>query len=521
MGGNDIPYAHMSLRIHPLPPCRSPRPVLGFVYNFTMRPFIPYKNRYATMPTPTHSPFPVRHSPFANYWDTPFFVELLLLALTAPVLYFPGRFEGQEIGVAIGILAAGWLWRRLTIGVWFRRTPADWPLFFLFLVMLPISVWAAPGPLRVEYSIPRALILIWNFFLFWTVVSHAGRRRELFNLCVVGFGAVGVGIAVASLLGTAWPGKFPLIGPLLAQLPKPLAGIFGGREGGFNPNQVGGTLLYVLPLLIALAASGLIRRKAWRTWLPAGVAAAIVGGVLLLTQSRGSLLGLGAGVAFMLLFNWRWGRWLLLVGSLTVFIGLAVVPLDSLSSALESAENVEQVAGALTLGGRIEIWSRALYGIQDFSFTGMGLGTFRKIVHLLYPLFTIAPDYDFAHAHNFFLQMALDFGIPGLLALLTFYAVGITILLGTWRNSDSMQRVWSSGFLGTLVAQSIYSMTDAVAMGSKVNFVFWWLFALIFTVAQIYGRPNAADYATDIPFREGETLPTSTRPLPTTLRPTG
>ena len=429
------------------------------------------------MPTPTHSPFPTPH-----YWDTPFFVELLLLALTAPVLYFPGRFPELAIPAAIGILAAGWLWRRWTIGVWFRRTPADWPIFFLFLVMLPISIWAAPGPLREEYSIPRALILVWNFFLFWTIVSHAGRRRELFHLCVVGLGAVGVGIAVAALFGTSWPGKFPLIGPLLQRLPTPLVGRLDGAEAGFNPNQVAGTLLYVLPLFIALAVYGLLhRRREWMTWLPTGLTAAIIGGVLVLSQSRGGLLGLAAAMAVMLLINWRWGRWLLLAGTLAALIGLALVPLDSLSGNLENAQNVEQVAGSLTLAGRIEIWSRALYGIQDFSFTGMGLGSFRKIVHILYPLFTIAPDNDFAHAHNFFLQMSLDFGIPGLLALLALYLAGGTVVVVLWKRGDV---IWAVGLLGILVGQTVYSMFDAVAMGAKVNFLFWYLFALVFAVGQ-------------------------------------
>ncbi|MBI3960581.1 MAG: O-antigen ligase family protein [Chloroflexi bacterium] len=442
------------------------------------------------MPAPAQSPIANLRSLLSHYWDTPFFVELLLLILTAPVLYFPGRFQAQEIAFAIGILAAGWLWRRLTIGVWFRRTPADWSIFFLFAVMLPVSVWAAPEPLREQYAIPRALILVWNFFLFWTIVSHASRRRELFHLCVAGFGGIGVGIAVAALFGTQWTNKFPVIGPLLDKLPKPLLGVFVGAEDGFSPNQLAGTLLYILPLLIALTVYGVSRKRtAWISWLPAGLAAGIIGLVLLLSQSRGALLGLAVGLGCMLLINWRWGRWLLLAGSLAALIGLAVVPLDSLSSSLETAENVQEVAGSLTLEGRIEIWSRALYGIQDFSFTGMGLGSFRRIVNLLYPLFTIAPDYDIAHAHNFFLQMALDFGIPGLIALLVLYMMAGAATASLWKKSD---RVWAIGLLGVLVAQTVYSMADAVALGSKVNFLFWWLFALIFALGRVRGESSTS-----------------------------
>lgn len=422
-----------------------------------------------------------------RYWDTPFFVELALLALVAPVLYFPGRFEGQDLIGAVGILAAAWIWRRLIIGIWYRRTPADWPLFFLLLVMLPISLWAAPAPLRQEYAIPRALILIWNFALFWTIVSHVGRRRELYQLAVTAFAALGVAIAVASVFGTQWSNKFPLIGPLLERIPKPLAGLFSGTDSGFNPNQVGGTLLYVLPLLVALAVYGLVyHRQRLGKWLPAALAALTIGSVLILTQSRGSLLGLGVALVFMLLIHWRWGRWLLVAGGVAAVIGLALIPLDSLSGTLESAENVQEVTGVLTLAGRMEIWNRALYGIGDFPFTGMGLGTFRKIVHLLYPLFTIPPDIDFAHAHNFFFQMALDFGIPGLVSLLALYGIAGVQLSAVWKRAQE-KRGMVVGLLGVLVGQSVYSMADAVTMGAKVNLFFWLLFALILAL-----RPDGA-----------------------------
>lgn len=58
---------------------------------------------------------------------------------------------------------------------------------------------------------------------------------------------------------------------------------------------------------------------------------------------------------------------------------------------------------SLGLEARVEIWSRAVYAIQDFPFTGCGLGTFRRIVPILYPLFLISSDADIGHAHNLFL----------------------------------------------------------------------------------------------------------------------
>lgn len=427
------------------------------------------------------------------YWDTTFAVELLLLAITAPILYFPGRFGTGEIAFAVGLLALGWVWRRLMIGVWYQRTPADWPIFFLFFVMLPVSIWAAPGPLREEYSIPRALILIWNFFLFWTVVSHAGRRRELTLLALAGFGALAALIAVLAPLGITWLYKLPVLGEVVSRIPSPLVGAFQGAESGFHPNQVAGTLLYVAPLFIALGFTAMILRPHWLLRIVLMLIAGLLGGVLLLTQSRGGLLGLGIGVIAMSLLGQRWGRWLLLAGFAALLTALPLLPSDRLLAIFADAPPAEALGGTSSLGFRQEVWTAALYGVQDFSFTGMGLNTFREIMFLLYPT-SVSPTFNLGHAHNFFLQSALDFGIPGLVAIFALYisaAVGLVLL---WRSPQTPDltfvntKILAVGLAGCLIAQSIYSLFDAVSFGAKTHFFFWYLFALIFALSRFRWR---------------------------------
>ena len=87
-----------------------------------------------------------------------------------------------------------------------------------------------------------------------------------------------------------------------------------------------------------------------------------------------------------------------------------------------------------SLAGRQEIWSRALYAIQDFPLTGTGPGLFRELVPPLYPLFRLSSDKDIAHAHNQWLQTALDFGLPGLIAYLALW-LGLVGCL--WRTGRS------------------------------------------------------------------------------------
>ena len=106
----------------------------------------------------------------------------------------------------------------------------------------------------------------------------------------------------------------------------------------------------------------------------------------------------------------------------------------------EAESTLEGAVGPISLESRVEIWNRAQYAIADFPFTGTGLGTFREVVWLLYPLFTIPPGKDIAHAHNIFLQTALDLGLLGLVAYLALLLVAGTVCWRTTRRGDFFAR---------------------------------------------------------------------------------
>jgi len=135
------------------------------------------------------------------------------------------------------------------------------------------------------------------------------------------------------------------------------------------------------------------------------------------------------------------------------------------------------------------VWSRAIYGIQDFPFTGMGMNAFRKVVPVLYPLFLVSPDVDIGHAHNEFLQAALDLGIPGLIAFIAIYIIAFWMLASIWKVTRHPQlntghwslvtRSLTLGLGGGLLAHMLYGLTDAVALGAKPGLLFWMLLGLI------------------------------------------
>ena len=316
--------------------------------------------------------------------------------------------------------------------------------------------------------------------------------------------------------------------PLIARIPRLISGL-QGAESGFHPNEVAGALTWVLPVLLVLSVAIVLflfqirkRRihilsneigKAEKTgdgkinvWyliftLICLLATIFTGMVFLLTQSRGGYLSLGFVLPALLILALppRWRRYsVVLLIILALVIGVVIFSNWEGVRAWITGSNLASDAtfSVATLQQRLDIWARAVQGIHDFPFTGMGLNGFRKVISVLYPLFNFPADVDIGHAHNEFLQVALDLGIPGLIAFIALYLGAFWMLGGVWIRSHRVsdgdhlfnrlgfpsQALLDAAVLGLgggLVAHMLYGLTDAVALGAKPGLLFWMLLALI------------------------------------------
>ena len=207
----------------------------------------------------------------------------------------------------------------------------------------------------------------------------------------------------------------------------------------------------------------------------------IIGIVFLATQSRTGFIGLGVSMAVLVFAPFAWGRRTLLAAVCLLVVLFVLLPVPDYLLRLDTATRFNQMSGgANNVASRFDIWQSAVVGIRDFPITGMGLGTFRQLATVLYPNLPAFDAFDIAHAHNYFFQVALDFGIPGLITILAIYAVAIEQGVSLWRTAPFEQsRYWAIGLMAALIGQTVYSLGDAVAMGAKPNFLFWYLLALI------------------------------------------
>lgn len=332
-----------------------------------------------------------------------------LLVLSLPLVSHP-LFGSEAGGVTIvkylGLLCLGYA--LLTLGSRRRRprlfaTPqARWFTAFFGLVVLSY-VTSLLGPRPGE----RAILVIYtsHFAFFVTTLILVDSLERLRRVLLVAIGST----AVASLyVLKEWLGGSAIYG----------AGYRPGYVTG-DPNFFAASALLCLPL--ALEWSGRGQRPAERLYclgcLVVGLAATMV------AASRGGFLGLLAGMGFMAWCS-RYRMRSLAVGGTLLMAFLLVSPSSPLQRLVDPRQSDVQAKDA-----RLELWGAALGMARDHPLTGVGLGNFKSAVSA----YGSGEGDVWRMAHNAYLEIAAEMGLPGLTAFLG-------IIYTSCRSMDRLRR---------------------------------------------------------------------------------
>ena len=320
----------------------------------------------------------------------------------------------------------------------FRRTPFDLPLA-VFLAMAGIGVWAAyePGAARAKLWMLLAAVLVFY--------ALAGQPQANLKALAGLLALLGAGLALAFLLEHDWqaqPADLQILNQIgkrwMAVRPRmPIPALF--------PNMAGGIIAMCLPFSLAFGLqtwhdsrreSNKGRARGLSALLLAGLSALLMAGGLLFTSSRAAWLALASGMGVWLL--WEATGLLQNLKSLSIFkaiqisrrereavfiVGFLMLTIPLISLALAFPNDARDLAnaapGAHSASSRAALARNTMDLVAEYPFTGSGLASFPG----QYSQYIVSiPFFLYNYAHNFYLDVALEQGLPGLLALIAVFA---------------------------------------------------------------------------------------------------
>ena len=346
--------------------------------------------------------------------------------------------------------------KRLSIRTW-----ADLPVLVL-LVMSGVTLLISIDPHRTREQLMRLWVGIGLFYSVINWVNSTSRLRLLARLTIL----TGLLLAILTPFITGWDENFLLsyssfyrYFPMLTQN---LA----------NPNVIAGSLGLYFVLCFGILTHGWLELDRGEKFFV--ITCLVFTGLLLfLTQSRGAILAAVLSCLFVASFTFKRG-WVIFICIISLIIFLFERGIWY--------SFINFITGGTTISGiqgRIEIWSRAIYMLEDYPFTGIGMGLFGPVADTLYPFYEYSTQ-TVEHAHNLFLQVGVDLGIPGMVAWLAI--LGLTIMasfLMMKENKGSLVMGLGAGLLASQLFLILHGLTDSVVWGmvrpSPLVWLFWGL----------------------------------------------
>lgn len=319
-------------------------------------------------------------------------------------------------------------------------------LILIQLIPLPASVWTKlPGRAQVSDSLvslgypvapaPISLMpyqsVLTLFGIIPAIAALLVTQRFAPSPRAIASAIVG-GTVAAVLLGAVQVASGPESKAYFYDIHSP------GAIGFFaNGNHMATLLLAAIPMAAALVFSGSsVRRISSVARYGFGAAFLIfmlVG--IVLNGSRaaiGLFLPVTIATASLLPFTVRWRLPALAASVLSLVAGVALI----IGNPITSEEFTPDRPPSATTRG--EIWTTATEPIYDNFPVGTGLGTFQNIYHLYERPDQVSREYV-NHAHNEYLELAIELGAGGVLLMVLFLAWWITTAVRIWNSVGSSQ----------------------------------------------------------------------------------
>lgn len=411
-------------------------------------------------------------------------IAVALLIVSGPFLVFPDLLPAGLRVAAVTVIAAAalaaalpllWPWRAIRWGlvIFAASLAAGWLLM----------------PVRDVAATRHFAGVVFGMLAMACVASWCVTEKKLMIAAGV-FTLGAIAVLTAGLVGgyLGWSGQKFITGTteatqtlLYPWIPHAQLGLPGlERTGGWvNSNALGATALLLLPACAGILAAARLaepRRAALTASASASAAVILAASVIWMSRSRTALLA-AALTAIVLALCWRKGRrWVLLA----LVIGSGAILFLANQTRIAAPDNFEKGMRQVRENAyvRVIVWQDALDLLKQSPVLGAGMSQFHDS-----PRTGAAfGEGHIAHAHNMFLQVALDIGVVGLIGYLLLFGGLLWLAFRTSATAGVAARV-AGGCGLSLVAVHFFGIGDAIALGAKVGLFLWLAGGLILAAA--------------------------------------
>lgn len=374
------------------------------------------------------------------------------------------RLYVYEPTVVLHILVAGLAalyvfhigyWRRLPGG-----SPLDWPLLLVVGAYVAATATGVNWRVSLELTLQTAMIVL--IFYALADVGFFGRRELTRALMLAGVAASAYALWVVGSEYWDWIALTRSVeGLSLGGLAPPT--VPRVHDVGDHPNMLAMALAVLLPLYAAMALRG---RSALDRLLGAGGGMLALGAVFF-TLSRGAWVASAAALSVTGVGLWldrrarTWRGAALSAPALWVpAAAVMALALGAGAAGVFALSQWDSRPGWLfrsSLSPRQDALEAGWAMLKDHAWTGTGPGGFG----LLYPEYSGAFPVHALHAHNGFVQTAVDLGLPGVVAMAALGAASMGIVVALWRRDGSEDRLVAALFGASLAAFAVHNLVDA------------------------------------------------------------
>ena len=403
-----------------------------------------------------------------------FALVLVGLLLACPLFAWPGAgYDAVRLPAVLLLVSALMMAAFVASARAGERPPGPAPLRTAGVLLLAVNLLSVLAVRLIADAVVPILILFSGVAVFSClrggIVPREGAIRLLAVIPIVGMAVAGIGF----IQGMA--GFFRI-----DEIVRLVGGEPASTEG--NRNYAGGLCAMLLPVTIALTRTG----PHWSRTCSI-VSSAMLAVLLLLTESRGGLCAAVAGLAIAgAAMGWRRVERGPAAAGVAVLLILAGFGAFQLRRQV-SPERME------TAGFRLDVWKSGLRMAAARPLLGWGVGGFQAE----YPPFRSESEFRFSHTnitdafkeledpHSSWVQVAVEMGVPGLLAFLLVVYVAARL----WRYyvkvaPDPDRAAMLAGLGGGAAAYLVAGLFNSLTLKTSHTVMFWAFLGLIELVGE-------------------------------------